>query len=288
MMASGSSLQRYVGPRRATLFGIGLTALLCAWLLGLNPARLVTSEDGRNPLKIAGEFFSAAWQPALDYEKPVEGAPPFLAAALGSLMLTFRFAILAMTVAIPGGAILAFFATTAWWPNLKRHRWLSIPLRALFIVARSWMAFARSIHELIWGLLFITAMGVSSEAAVIAVAIPYSGILGKIYSEILEEHSRGAQQALRAIGAGSTAAFAVGLIPRAIPDLITYTFYRLECALRTAAVFGFIGIETIGYRIKLASDELHYHEIWTYLYLLFALILLLEWWSRAVRERLNT
>ena len=77
------------------------------------------------------------------------------------------------------------------------------------------------------------------------------------------------------------------MLPRALPDLVSYTFYRLECALRTAAVFGFVGIETIGYHIKLASDEFHYREIWTYLYLLFAAVALIEWWGASIRKRLK-
>ena len=265
------------------MFGIALAALVCGWGLGLDPFRLFAG----NTLKLAGEFFAAAPTPALDYEKPVDGAEPFLLTVLTATLRTLRFALLAMTVAVPCGAVLALGATTSWWPDLRRHPWLGVALRALYLVARSWIAFARSIHELIWGLLFITAMGVSTDAAVIAVAIPYSGILAKIYSEMLEEHSRESRDALRAIGAGSFSAFVFGLVPRALPDLVSYTFYRLECGLRTAAVFGFVGIETIGYRIKLASDEFHYREIWTYLYVLFALVALIEWWGAAIRRRLK-
>lgn len=275
--------QRFIGPRRATLIGIGLAALLCACLLGLDPRRLFTDSS----LKLAGEFLSAAFRPALDYEQPVPGAPPFLLAALGSVFDTLRFALLGMSVAVPCGALLSFFASTAWWPEPGRHRFFDMTLRGLYLGSRTVMALTRSVHELIWGLLFITAIGLSSEAAVIAVAIPYSGILAKIYSEMIDEHARDAQGALRAIGAGSIAAFAIGLVPRALPDLISYTFYRFECAVRTAAVFGFIGIETIGHRIKLASDEFHYREIWTYLYLLFAIVVLIEWWGGALRRRLK-
>ena len=61
----------------------------------------------------------------------------------------------------------------------------------------------------------------------------------------------------RSIGAGYFTSFVLGILPLAFPDLVSYTFYRLECAFRTAAVFGFVGIETIGYRIKLSSDEFH-------------------------------
>ncbi|MCB1099268.1 MAG: ABC transporter permease subunit [Verrucomicrobiae bacterium] len=280
---TASLRQRFLGSRRGTLLGIGIAAAICAWLLGLDPRRLVEG----NSLKLAGEFLAAAFRPALDYESPVDGAPPFLLVAVQSVLITLRFALLAMTVAVPCAIILTFFSTTAWWPNRSVPLWLKAALRGTYIVTRAVIAFARSIHELIWGLLFITAVGLSSEAGVIAVAIPFSGILAKIYAEMLEEHARDSQEALEAIGAGSFPAFVFGLVPRALPDLVSYTFYRLECALRTAAVFGFIGIETIGYRIKLASDEFHYREIWTYLYLLFAAIALIEWWGASIRKRLR-
>ena len=279
----GSQHQRYLGSRRATLFGIAIVALLCGWVLNLNPARLCS--EGRFALTL--DFLSAAFRPAFTYENPTPGAEPFLQVAIAAVLRTFRFAVLAMSVAVPCGALLTFFASTAWWPDLSRRRVLAIPLRALYFTSRAIMAFARSIHELIWGLLFITAMGMSTDAAVIAVAIPFSGILAKIYSEMLEEHARDSQRALRAIGGGALIAFIIGLLPRAVPDLVSYTFYRLECALRTAAVFGFVGIETIGYHIKLASDEFHYREIWTYLYLLFAAVALIEWWGASIRKRLK-
>jgi phosphonate transport system permease protein len=282
MLATTS--QRYLGSRRATLFFISLAAAISCWALDLNPLRLLSG----NNLTLTRDFLLSSFRPALNYQKPVDGAEPFLLTVIGATLQTLRFALLAMSVAIPCGVILAFLASTAWWPDTRRHRIAGISLRILCLFSRTMIAFARSIHELIWGLLFITAMGLSTDAAIIAVAIPYSGILAKIYSEMFEEHSRGAQLALQAIGAGSIAAFLTGLLPRVLPDLLTYTFYRLECAVRTAAVFGFVGIETIGYRIKLASDEFHYREVWTYLYVLFALIIIIEWWSRMLRRRMET
>ena len=131
-------------------------------------------------------------------------------------------------------------------------------------------------------------MGTSTTAAIVAVSIPFSGILAKIYSEIIEEHSRDVQELFRSIGAGTLSSFCIGIIPQALPDLFSYTFYRLECALRTATVFGFLGIETVGYRIMLSSNEFHHHEVWTYLYVLFGTIAILEWWSRSIRKRLGT
>ena len=263
-----------LGKRRSLLLWITLITLICGALIGLKPDSLINGN-----FKLASDFFKASLSPAIEYENPVTGAEPFLKTVFNSLIATLKFAILAMSVSIPLGAVLAFFSTTAWWPDNLSNKVYTMILRTLYITARLWIAFARSIHELIWGILFITAIGLSTEAAIIAVTIPFSGILAKIYAEIFEEHTKEVQNMFRSIGAGYFTSFVLGILPLAFPDLVSYTFYRLECAFRTAAVFGFVGIETIGYRIKLSSDEFHYHEVWTYLYVLFFTVAIIEWWG---------
>lgn len=272
-----------LGKRRSLLLWITLITLICGALIGLKPDSLINGN-----FKLASDFFKASLSPAIEYENPVTGAEPFLKTVFNSLIATLKFAILAMSVSIPLGAVLAFFSTTAWWPDNLSSKVYTMILRTLYITARLWIAFARSIHELIWGILFITAIGLSTEAAIIAVTIPFSGILAKIYAEIFEEHTKEVQNMFRSIGAGYFTSFVLGILPLAFPDLVSYTFYRLECAFRTAAVFGFVGIETIGYRIKLSSDEFHYHEVWTYLYVLFFTVAIIEWWGAKIRERLNS
>ena len=271
-----------LGKRRSLLLWMTLVTLICGALIGLKPDSLINGN-----FKLASDFFKASLSPAIEYENPVTGAEPFLKTVFNSLIATLKFAILAMSVSIPLGAVLAFFSTTAWWPDNLSSKVYTIILRTLYITARLWIAFARSIHELIWGILFITAIGLSTEAAIIAVTIPFSGILAKIYAEIFEEHTKEVQNMFRSIGAGYFTSFVLGILPLAFPDLVSYTFYRLECAFRTAAVFGFVGIETIGYRIKLSSDEFHYHEVWTYLYVLFFTVAIIEWWGAKIREKLN-
>ena len=272
-----------LGKRRSLLLWITLITLICGALIGLKPDSLINGN-----FKLASDFFKASLSPAIEYENPVTGAEPFLKTVFNSLIATLKFAILAMSVSIPLGAVLAFFSTTAWWPDNLSSKVYTMILRTLYITARLWIAFARSIHELIWGILFITAIGLSTEAAIIAVTIPFSGILAKIYAEIFEEHTKEVQNMFRSIGAGYFTSFVLGILPLAFPDLVSYTFYCLECAFRTAAVFGFVGIETIGYRIRLSSDEFHYHEVWTYLYVLFFTVAIIEWWGAKIREKLNS
>jgi len=145
----------------------------------------------------------------------------------------------------------------------------------------------RSIHEILWALALLAAFGLTTVAAVIAIAIPYAGTLAKVFSEMLDEAPDDAAEALRMAGAGSLQTFLFGLVPRALPDMGAYSFYRFECALRSAAILGFFGFETLGKYIHQSCGELYFREAWTYLYALCFLIVAVEWWSGAIRRRLT-
>ena len=151
---------------------------------------------------------------------------------------------------------------------------------------RALIALTRSTHELIWGVILLAAFGRLNIAAVIAIVIPYSGTLAKIFSEMIDEVPRNAAHALRSAGARPMSVFILGLLPRALPDMAAYAIYRFECALRSSAILGFFGITTLGYYVKDAFDNNHYHEVWTYLYVLLAMVAVVDWWSGALRRRL--
>jgi phosphonate transport system permease protein len=272
-------------PRRQTLLALAIIGILCAFYLDLNPAQLISSDGW----KIASDFFAAAFHPALSYQDTNASATwdPLLLKAAKGMLRTFQYALMAMSVSLIGGLIFGFLGSKKWWPQ-RRKPIISALLNTAYIATRAIMAFARSIHELIWGLLFVTAIGLSAEAAVIAIAIPYSGTLGKIFSEILDEQDTLSTRTLRDIGSNSITAFLFGTVVASLPDILTYTLYRFECALRASAILGFIGIETIGYYISAAANELHWREVWTYLYVLIAVMILIDRWGAAIRHRLTT
>ena len=116
-------IEQLFSPRRKSLIAIALIAISCSYLIGLNPLRLLNG----NNLKLVGDFLGAAFAPAMDYENPVPGTEPFLITVVKSVLMTLRFALLAMSVSIPIGAILAFFSTTAWWPKKNRQKNRYIP-----------------------------------------------------------------------------------------------------------------------------------------------------------------
>jgi len=274
------------GRRRWVVLGIGLLFFLCAKDLGLTPAGLIPPDETR--WERTGEFFKAALSPAFDYEDAnvPDDADPIWIKGLKGVFLTLKFAFGAMSLAIPAALVMGFFGSSSWWPE-PRGRLLAALLNAIYFSTRFLMSLLRSIHELIWALLILSAFGVSPLAGMIALALPFSGTLGKVFSELIDEETREAANALRAIGHRPVQTFLVGTLPAALPNLITYSFYRFECALRSSAVLGFVGIETIGLYIELSHEEFYYREVWTYFYLLLALIIVVDFWGAGIRKRLN-
>ncbi len=276
-----------IGPRGTLSLALLVGALLAAVGLGLSPAGLVPREGG---LRVAGEFFSAALRPALDYEADwiPEGTPSFGLTVASAALRTIGFALAAMSLAVLAGLPLGWIASDAFW----RPGGLGLPPRGgllrrpLQASVRAFLAVLRSVHELLWAVVLMAAMGLVPFTGVIALAVPYAGTLAKVWSELLDESNPRAARALQGLGAPPTAAFLAGRFPQALPDMLAYGFYRFECCVRSSAVLGFFGYPTLGLYLTLSFDDLHYREVWTYLYALLTIVVLLELWSAALRRRL--
>ena len=197
-----------------------------------------------------------------------------------------------MSLAICAGLPLAWIASDAFWqpggPNSlesARGRFWRPPLQAGI---RAILALLRSVHELLWAVVLMSALGLTPFTGIIALVIPYSGTLAKVWSELLDESDPVAAKAWMALGATPLQAFFAGRLPQALPDMLAYGFYRFECCIRASAVLGFFGFPTLGLYLQLSFDDLHYGEVWTYLYALLAIVLLLEAWSAQLRQRMAT
>ncbi|MCB9916406.1 MAG: ABC transporter permease subunit [Planctomycetes bacterium] len=276
---------------RATLLAALLLAGLLAWFgAGLHLGDLVPRGNGT---AVLGEFCGAALRPALDYEvAPPPGSPPLLAKVLEALRLTVVFAAAGMSLALLLGTLLGFATATAWWSEgagaragLGARLLRRVGAPSLHVALRGVIAVMRAVHELLWAVLLLAAMGLNSFSAVCAIAIPYAGTLAKVFSDMLDECPRTSAAALRASGASGVQVFLFGLLPRALPDMAAYAFYRFECAVRSSAILGFFGFPTLGYFLQLAFANKHYRETWSYLWALIALVVALEVWSGALRRK---
>ncbi len=140
-------------------------------------------------------------------------------------------------------------------------------------------ALIRSIHELFWGLLFLQVFGLSTVTGILAISIPFAGIFAKVYAEILEESDRSAWALLPA-KTNRVAGFFYARLPLAWSHLRSYSLYRFECAIRSSAVLGFIGLPTLGFHLESAFNQGLYSEASALLYLFFLIIASLRHWMK--------
>lgn len=231
---------------------------------------LVHTGGGRSALK----FFLALFPPDL--------SPDFLSIALKASWQTVVYAVAGMTLAIIIGFPLGIVASG----TVLVH---SSPVRVPVMAGtRFFLGGLRAVHELVWAVVLVAAIGLSPMAGIIALGLPYGGILGRVYAEILQDVPAEPIRALRASGASPLRVLLYGYIPMALPDILSYTFYRFECAIRAAAILSFVGIQGLGYQIQLSLHDLLFSQVWTLLLFLVALIIVVDLWSTRIRRSLVT
>lgn len=193
---------------------------------------------------------------AAGFVRPDFFSLPGLARALGN---TVSFALIGIVLAVAGGFCLSLVFHLAW--------------------VRMFCAFIRSVHELFWAFIFMPVAGLSSLCGILAIAVPYAGVFAKVYDEIRQESDTRPDQALPE-ATHVVSRFVYARLPLIYQDMKAYTAYRFECALRSSAILGFIGLPTIGYHLETAFSEGLYQEAAALLYLLYLLILSVRLWAR--------
>lgn len=142
-------------------------------------------------------------------------------------------------------------------------------------ILRSFLAFIRAIHELFWALIFLQIFGLSVLTALLSLVLPFSSILAKVYSEILVEHDV-FDKTLR--GKSFFSFYVYTKLPDAFVHIISYTLYRFECALRSSAILGFVGITTLGYYLSSSFNQGVYEDVWLLLIMFYILIASIKLW----------
>jgi phosphonate transport system permease protein len=227
-------------------------------------------------LPLLWRFLRASVQPDL--------SPELLAITLDATLVTLAYAVcgtfLSLLIGIVGGVL----ASEVWWLAVfPRHG----GQRASWLGMRVLLTVPRAIHELIWGLFFINIWGLDPLTAILAIAIPFGAITAKVFSEILDETPRQSLFALLNSGVKPLTAFTYSLLPQAFLNLLSYSFYRFECSIRSAAVLGIIGAGGLGYQILLSLQSLRYQQLWTFFYALLLLNGLVDLSSALLRHRLG-
>jgi len=145
----------------------------------------------------------------------------------------------------------------------------------------------RSVPELVWALIFVRIIGLGPTAGVLAIALTYCGMLGKVYAEILESSDAHASETLLRNGSGRLAALLYGALPEAASELVSYTIYRWECAIRGSVVMGFVGAGGLGQRMDESLKAMAGGEVASMLLVFVVLVAIADQVSRILRKRLG-
>lgn len=205
------------------------------------------------------------WPPKLLPEQ-IHGLPGLIGE---TLVIAFAGTAIAIVLAVPLG--------TAAARNLSPV-FLREPVRLL-------LQTLRAIPEVVWGLIFVSAAVLGVEAGIAAIALHNTGVLGKLYSESLENVRPEPLMSLAATGAPGIAVATFGHFPLAFPPMAIQSLFRFEWNIRAAAVVGMIGAGGIGQGLYNAQQLFFYDQMLAYLLVTCLLVIVVDFLNSQVRER---
>ena len=223
------------------------------------------------PGMVALEHAAGVYRRMLPPDLPADALRHLPVLVMQTLEIAFGGTLLAIIAAVP----LALSATRNLSPA-----WLSIPTRRL-------LEALRSVPEVVWGLIFVTAGMLGPPAGIAALALHCTGSLGRLFAESFENIAAEPVRAISATGASrvSTALFA--FLPMALPTLAVHTLFRVEWNVRAATVVGIIGAGGVGESLFHAMQLFFYRQMMAYILVTGVLVAAVDFASGRSRKALN-
>ena len=251
------------GRRRlsALTWAVPVAAVLAfsASQIGINPVAVVRG------LPFMWDFLTRMLPPDLSYLHLL------YAATIESVQIAVWGTVLAIVASIPL-ALLGARNTTAHPVGFHATR---VFLNAL-----------RAINELVFALIFVSAVGLGPFAGVLAIAMHATGMLAKFAAEEAEGVDPGQVEALQATGAGRLQTILFGVVPQVIPAFVSYSIYRFDVSIRSATVLGLVGAGGLGFSLIKTMKLFKYHETATCILVIFLLVLVSDWLCARLRARI--
>ncbi|MFZ6710985.1 PhnE/PtxC family ABC transporter permease [Undibacterium sp. TC9W] len=274
--ASHPEIQHDPAWRMRVTVSLGMLVLLWPMLqiTEFKPWQLIDAQS----LGAAWRFLSGFFPPAHSTE--------FLLIALEASWQTIAIATAGLTLALLGAIPMTLIVNEHLSISRIGSGRMHGMARLLRQLVRWKLVLLRSVPELVWALLLVRLVGLGPTAGVFAIALTYAGMLGKVYAEILEASDAHATDSLLRNGSSRLTAFLYGALPNAAPELISYTIYRWECAIRGSVVMGFVGAGGLGQRMDESMKMLSGAEVSTMLIVFVLLVGLADLASKLFRKAL--
>ncbi|MBL3699765.1 phosphonate ABC transporter, permease protein PhnE [Leucobacter luti] len=246
----------------AAIIGVLVVLHLLAFqATDFRPEKLVTGATGMM------NFLSEAIPPDL--------SPEVLRSGLTGALTTLWVGLLGTTISVPFALLLAVFAARTTAPN-----------RFVYQAARGILSFFRAVPDIVFALIFVTAVGLGPFAGVLALICHNTGVMGKLWAEAMEDVDPGPEQALRTTGASRWQVVANATIPGVLPQLTGLLLYRFDVNVRSSLVLGLVGAGGIGLLINKSIKTFQFDEMLTYLIIILIVIVLVDLASSWIRKRL--
>ena len=211
-----------------------------------------------------------------------KGAARFLAfdaSILTSLWEPALETVLMATIATLLGALMAIPVAWLGADNIS-------PLgRFTYLVGRTLMTLSRSVHEVVWGLVFVAAVGLGALAGVLAMAVRSIGFISKTVAEAIEDVNKGPVEAMRAVGANRFQVLMFGIVPQVLPVVIGNVIFEWDVNIRRSTIMGLVGAGGLGLALHRQMASYNYGGIATVIFVILLLIVFGEWFSAWARKR---
>lgn len=243
--------------------------ITCLVLLAFFVHGVLASE--MTPDRLAGsagelvEFFAHAVPPETDRRGPVARAT----------VETFEIALVGTAFGAVASVPFALLAARNTTPH-----------PVFYAAARGLISLFRSVPDLVWGLIFIVAVGLGPAAGILAITVDTMGFRGRFFAERVEEIDPGPVKALQATGASVFGVIAGAVVPAAFPSFVATTLFALELATRSAVVLGLVGAGGIGVELATSMQLLRFDEALTIILVIFAVVVAVGRVSAEIRRRM--
>ncbi len=198
--------------------------------------------------------------------------PIILEPLLETLLIAFWGTTMATLLAMPV-AYIAARNVTPFYP-------------VAYLVGRTMIVLSRSVHELIFALIFVSALGLGPLPGIIALGFRSVGFLAKTTSEAIENVDRDPIEAMEATGANPISVFLFGVFPQIYPLVVGNVIFQLDINLRRAAILGMVGAGGIGYVFAEQMQAYEWNNAGTVVLGIALLVITGEFISNRIRTRL--
>ena len=157
--------------------------------------------------------------------------------------------------------------------------------RATYLFGRVLMTLSRSVHEVVWGLVFVAAVGLGALAGVLAMAVRSIGFISKTVAEAIEDVNPGPVEAMRAVGANRFQVLMFGIVPQILPVVIGNVIFEWDVNIRRSTIMGLVGAGGLGLALHRQMASYNYGGIATVIFVILVLIVFGELFSAWARKR---